>query len=198
MDVVFIVANKKGDYNLPERVTAFTDCTMSLDHKFSNDVTEHPVELNGSFTDHVQVKNNRFSLSGMYSNTPLTQYSNDAIVNEDRVQKAYKFLVDLRDSRKLFTLVSKYDVYNNCVVENLSIPVAPDNGTALIFTMDVVQVRIATTDNIRIALVQDVKDEFKDVATPQSSTGRVQGRRNAPPDVDEFNKVYLSQPRVGR
>jgi ribosome-associated toxin RatA of RatAB toxin-antitoxin module len=191
MSVVFIAMNKKATYNLPDSVLLFPDCTTSLDHTFENDVTEHAVELSGSFTDHVQVKNNQFSISGVYSENPFNKNVSDSIPFADRLQQAYNFLLDLRNSRRLFTVVSKYASYPNCVIKRLSIPISPDTGNQLVFNMDVTQVRIATSENIRIANVENIKDEFVVPATPQQSKGRLQGKLNDSKDVDKLNNIYV-------
>lgn len=171
-NIVFIVANKKKISSGLSGLKYFPDCTISISHTFDNDVTEHAVEDGESFTDHVQKKNKMFSVSGVYNAKGLSVYAGDNISQDNRVADAYTFLTSLRDDRKVFTLVSKYDVYPDCVVKSLKFPVAPTDGNTLLFEMDLVQVRKAKLEQVNIITVQNVIDSKKDDASSTSNKGK--------------------------
>lgn len=171
-DIVFIVANKKKVNPNVSGVKYFPDCTLSVTHSFDNDVTEHPVEDGTSFSDHIQNKNKTFSVSGVYNAKSINLYAGDNISQDNRVADAYSFLTSLRDERKTFTLVSRYDVYPDCVVKSLRFPLAPTDGNTLLFEMDLVQIRKASVDQVNIVATQNVADFKKDSASRTTNEGK--------------------------
>ena len=171
-NVVFIVANKKKTSANISGLKYFPDCTVSVSHSFENDVTEHAVEDGASFSDHIQNKNKTFSVSGIYNTKGLNIYTGDNISQDNRIADAYSFLVSLRDERKTFTLVSKYDVYPDCVVRSLRFPLAPTDGNTLLFEMDLVQIRKSKLEQVNIVAVQNVIEAKKDDASVTSNGGR--------------------------
>lgn len=172
--IVFIVANKRANSNIESVAGSkyFTDCTIDIQHDFSNVVTEHPVEDGVNFSDHVQVKNNRFSVNGVFSEIPLAGYSGDTIPIAQRIDAAYSFLKKLRDSKQTFTLVSKYESYPDCVIENLTIPVGADNSSSLFFTINIVQIRKAKVSQVTLLLTNKVREDKKDSAASTSEDGK--------------------------
>lgn len=173
-DITFIVANKRSNSSV-EGVAGskyFTDCTVDIQHEFANSVTEHPVETGESFSDHVQRRNNRFTVNGVFSEIPLRGYQGDTLPVQERVAAAYEFLKRLRDERLKFTLVSKYESYPDCVVENLSIPTTAENSSSLFFTLSVVQIRTAKTTLVNIVQVDNVREDKKDDASKTGNDGK--------------------------
>lgn len=173
-DITFIVANKRSNSSV-EGVAGskyFTDCTVDIQHEFASSVTEHPVETGESFSDHVQRRNNRFTVNGVFSDIPLRGYQGDTLPIQERVKAAYDFLKRLRDERLKFTLVSKYESYQDCVVENLSIPTTAENSSSLFFTLSIVQIRTAKTTLVNVVQVDNVRDDKKDDASKNDSSGK--------------------------
>lgn len=173
--ITFIVANKfKAGVSEIAGEKYFADCTVSISHDFSSSVTEHPVETGVSFSDHVQLKNNRFTVSGIFGQYGINDFQADTLTRTaDRIPQAYAFLRRLRDERLTFTLVSKYDTYYDCVVESLSIPANPESSNSLYFDLTVVQIRKATTETVNIISATRVIDGKKDAASSTSNGGKV-------------------------
>ncbi len=176
MSVTFIVANKFAAGNTEiAGEKYFTDCTVSISHDFSNSVTEHPVETGVSFSDHIQVKNNRFTVSGIFGQYGLNDYQADTLSRGlERIQQAYKFLRRLRDERLTFTLVSKYETYPDCVIESLTLPVSVESSNSLYFDITVVQIRKATTESVNLVVnPKSVADSKKDAAAITANGGKL-------------------------
>jgi hypothetical protein len=172
--ITFIVANKfKAGVSEIAGEKYFADCTVSISHDFSNSVTEHPVETGVSFSDHVQLRNNRFTVSGIFGQYGINDFQADTLSRGlDRIPEAYKFLRRLRDERLTFTLVSKYDTYYDCIVESLSIPATPESSNSLYFDINIVQIRKATTETVNLITVAKVIDSKKDAASAKSNGGK--------------------------
>jgi hypothetical protein len=190
--IVLVIANKKDGATFSEGTTVlFPDCTMSIEHKFENEVTEHPVDGKSSISDHVINKNNTISVSGIYNAHNIVRYVGDAIAVENRVADAYRYLLKLRDERLPFSIVSRYDVYNDCVIKSLTIPIAPDQGNTLIFNMDVVQIRKAKrVSTVRLVQLEDVSVPVEDSAAFEQSSGSKQtNRSNTTATVTQADRV---------
>lgn len=173
MSIFFIVADKRKNSRL--EVTGdkyFADCTVSISHNFVNEVTEHAVEVGSNFSDHIEVKANTFNVSGVFNAQPLQRYLEDKLIYTNRIKEAYKFLTGLRNNRTVFTLVSKYDSYPNCVITNLSIPLDAETGNTLFFDMEIKQIKLAKVDQVAVVKTWSVKDSLVDTAKSTSSTGR--------------------------
>lgn len=176
MSVTFIVANKFAAGNTEiAGEKYFTDCTVSISHNFSNSVTEHPVETGIAFSDHIQVQNNKFTVSGIFGQYGLNGYQADTLSRGlERIQQAYKFLRRLRDERLTFTLVSKYETYTDCVIESLNIPVSVESSNSLYFDMNVVQIRKANAESVNLVVnPRTVSDAKKDSAAITANGGKL-------------------------
>ena len=174
MSIVFVVANKRSQSGIESFAGSkfFTDCTIDISHEFSNTVTQHAVEDGVSISDHSQRNNNRFTVNGVFSDIPLNQYAGDTLPQQQRIAEAYKFLKGLRDNASTFTLVSKYEVYPDCTIESLSIPVTADNSSSLFFTISIVQIRRAKVSTVNLILTNKVREDKKDTASGTSETGK--------------------------
>ncbi len=203
--ITFIVANKfKAGVSEIAGEKYFADCTVSISHDFSNTVTEHPVETGVSFSDHIQVKNNRFTVSGIFGQYGLNDFQADTLSRGlDRIQQAYKFLRRLRDERLTFTLVSKYETYYDCVIESLNLPVSAESSNSLYFDMQVVQIRTASTESVNLVKTSNVVANKKDTASSTANGGKtiksfaatgVDFYGGLPQAVTKFNSAFIGVP----
>lgn len=191
-DVVFITANKRANQGFEAEVKGFTDCTTSITHTFQNEVSELPIETGEAVSDHIQKKNNKFSIQGVYDRFSLVQYKEDAISYEDRLNKAYAFLLGLRDNKTVFTLITNLDVYENCAVSNLVFTTTPETSNSLSFSMDVTQIRTATVQRVNIVQVAKVVDSKKADAASSTPAGKQKTDtilRDVGDALTELNKV---------
>lgn len=170
-DIVFIVANKRSADNR-QGTKYFPDCVLNITENYENDITENPVETGESFSDHVQNKNKNFTVNGRYNAYALNKYTGDNISHDtDRLQNAYKFLTDLRDNKTIFTFVSKFNSFPDCVLRSLSVNITPENNGTLEFTLNITQIRRSTTSLTNIVQVSTVADSKKDDASSNVNRG---------------------------
>lgn len=175
MSLVFIAANKYTRNAVTASGGFFLDCTVSIQHNFENAVTEYAVEEGVAISDHVQVKNNRFTVNGVYQRkSPLNKFNNDLLPFEDRVQQAYNFLKRIRDTGETITLVSKFEVYENCVVESFNFDSNVANESVLEFSISFVQIRFASTESVNIIDVTRVTPPKQDDAAVTTDEGKQQ------------------------
>ena len=129
------------------------DCLDSETHEWAREVTTNPVENASPIADHIIEQPDQITITGMISNAPIRGYLEqiggiiDGSINDDLVAQAFAKLDDLRKSHELVTIYTRYRTYENMLIQSISIPRSPDNGDAIVFTLQAIQVRIVTSQS---------------------------------------------------
>ena len=171
MDIAFIVANKAKRQGYVADVKAYTDCTVSITHNFNNNVTRLATEEDADFNDHIQKTSNEFEVTGVFSSATFNSYAGDVISTTDRVIAAYRFLRNLRDNQSVFTFITNLDVFPDCTIEALQLPITPETANSLFFTMKLVQLRKIKTESVLFIQKPLVRDDKKDDAASNEGSG---------------------------
>lgn len=138
------------------------DATTSITPTFRSRVTRHPVDNKGQISDHVINENVVIEVKGQVTNAPVLSLSGNFINPDgDRVQEAYTFLINLRNSREPITVVAELATYENCVLTSLSLPQNAQMAEALDITATFEQIRTATVERATIFLTDPQRDDAK-------------------------------------
>jgi hypothetical protein len=146
------------------------DAEVSSDHSFENDVTDHPVEVGADVTDHSRPKPITVDITGVVSDTPLTNMqsartgvtlpSDDALVR----------LIAIRDAREPVRVATKLRTYDNMMLVSLAITKDAQTGRALRFRASFKQVILAKNQRVVKRVVvpraKDKVDRGNKPATP--------------------------------
>lgn len=161
-----------------ERAIIF-DSVISESHVFSSVISKHPISTGATITDHVISNNTKFNFKCIVSDTPHQEYSNNAITKEDnpsgsgqfgefrkfRTDAAYRTLVELDKSKKLFTIVTSHATYPNCAIQNM---VLNKNPLALLdISLSIERLRIVSTEvavGQPIVVSGDISDDVSGAA----------------------------------
>ncbi|EHA9038369.1 hypothetical protein GQV99_004641, partial [Escherichia coli] len=98
------------------------DSVDDVNVRRSADVTSYPVENGATVSDHVQIKNNKFSLKGRITETPIKSdpgLLKSAGVNGNRRSLAIDYLNQIMDSRQPFLLVTENKTFENVVLTGI-------------------------------------------------------------------------------
>ena len=146
------------------------------------DVTSYAVESGSEVSDHVQIRNNKFTLQGRISETVLKlnpDMIKNAGINGNRRMLMLEYLNQLMDSRQPFLLVTELKNYDNVVLVGMSYE--EEASESLLFTLDFEQIRLvskATTSAIavktapnksvggQVKMQVNTKSPGQDVVTP--------------------------------
>lgn len=111
------------------------DCSVQETHSFKSDVTDYTVEDGGSISDNIYLQPFRLTIEGIVTDTPLTMLFTGKIGDtiQSLSEEAYDALIDLREKRILFDVVTGLMIYPNMVFESLDINRDKDTGRALHF-----------------------------------------------------------------
>ena len=129
------------------------DSVPSVGMKRTANVTSYPVEDGEDVSDHVQIKNRTFTLSGVISETPIRK---DAVqdllyssgVNGTRVAQATQYLDKIMEKRQTISLVLEQQIYNNIILKGISVDYKDEYGQT--FNLDFEQVRIVSSKSVNV------------------------------------------------
>lgn len=115
------------------------------------DITSYPVESGAEVSDHVQIKNNTFKLSGIITETPVRLEKDllySAGVNGTRISQAIQYLDEIFDSRQPITLVTEHKVYEDVILSGISYDYRSE--FAMQFDLEFEQIRLVSTATVNV------------------------------------------------
>ncbi|HCQ3827156.1 TPA: hypothetical protein OKD82_004647 [Escherichia coli] len=128
------------------------DAVESTKIRRNADVTSYAVQDGAMVSDHIQIKNNKFSLQGRVSETVLKlnpDMLKSAGINGNRRMLMLEYLNQVMDSRQPFMLVTEHKNYENVVLVGLDYE--EEASESLLLNLEFEQIRLvsyATTNAI--------------------------------------------------
>lgn len=145
------VYNPASDSYIQNYQAIVFDAVPSIGIKRQAEVTSYPVENGAEVSDHVQIKNNTFKLSGIITETPVRLEKDllySAGVNGTRISQAIQYLDKIFDSRQPITLVTEHQVYENVILSGISYDYKSE--FAMQFDLEFEQVRLVSTATVNV------------------------------------------------
>lgn len=121
------------------------DAVPSVGIKRQAEVTSYPVESGAEVSDHVQIKNNTFTMSGMITETPVRLMRDmlySAGINGIRVSQAINYLDQIFEARQPIILVTEHKVYENVILKGFSYDYQSEY--AMTFELEFEQIRLVS------------------------------------------------------
>lgn len=173
-DTSFGIADPNGE------VASFeVDAVLSETHTFEREVTTNEVENGSPIADHIIKRPITLEISAMVTDAPIKglieNYSNAL----DNILGGSKYTADcfgalrlLYERQSVVTIYTEYAAYENMAIQSITLPRAPEDGEALIFTIRAVQVRIVETATTTLPKGMGVKKDGKSNATSKATANR--------------------------
>ena len=127
------------------------DSTPSTGIRRQADVTSYPVENGADVSDHVQIRNNTFKLSGMITETPIRAVRDllySAGVNGTRISQAITYLDQIFEARQPIILITEHKVYENVILTGISYDYKSEH--AMQFDLEFEQVRLVSKAEVNV------------------------------------------------
>lgn len=141
------------------------DATTSENHRVSNQVTSHPVELGVEVADHIIAQPDEISIEGVLSNTPVEYMA--ALRNPpDRAEQIYEKLLDLREKGYLAYILTSLRQYENMALVSFTVPRDAERGGSIFVQLTFRQVKVAES------AVVDAPEPTMERARPEKKLGR--------------------------
>lgn len=151
------------------------DAVLDESHDWQADATMNPVEEGSPVTDHIIEQPDKLKIRGFISETPLVasesvRGANSTPWAESLTQPVFDLLHDLIKARETVTVYTKYRIYDDMVLTNLTIPRSAATGEAIEFTAEFVHIRKVATQMVDVPKGINPKKEAKgDAATGKKS-----------------------------
>ena len=156
------------------------DATVSEEPSYSAEVTAHPVEKGADIVDHVRARPVTLSITGIVSDTPLQPLASERDGTTLPTETARKRLREIYTNREPVAVETDDTVYENMILETLSIPRDSTTGDALRFSATFRQVEFVTNERTTVR-----------VAVPRASSKSDRGSK--PTSAVEPSKTYERQ-----
>lgn len=167
------------------------DSTPSTGIRRQADVTSYPVESGANVSDHVQIKNNTFKLSGMITETPIRAVRDllySAGVNGTRISQAITYLDQIFDARQPIILITEHKVYENVILTGISYDYKSEH--AMQFDLEFEQIRLVSyaETNVIATKTQGNKNVGGTVKQKGPSSKAAQAKASSDTVTPSFNK----------
>lgn len=143
--ILSTVQTPSADNYLQKYMALSFDSVPSIGVKRSADVTSYPVETGAEVSDHVQIKNNTFTMSGVITETPVRLIKDllySAGVNGTRISTAITYLDKIYKQRQPITLITEHEVFENVILKGIAYDYQSE--FAMKFDLDFEQIRVVS------------------------------------------------------
>jgi hypothetical protein len=154
------MAEMAFQYQIPQKMigTFVVDCFMSEHYKFSNAVTDVPVEEGSKIADNIVEEQDVISIEAFIGNAAFEVITADgnSVTNLQapdrmaRVKKAYQELKKLTKSKQLLDVVLGLETFTDMVITSFVIDRDVETGANLPFTMEFKKIKIVKSDTTKI------------------------------------------------
>lgn len=151
------------------------DVTLQENHELSSEVTENAVEDGFINSDHVIRNPKRVTIEGLVTSSPIRFLVPEFRTGFGLVTDAFDKLEELHDAGEPITLVTAYRVYENMIIERLTLPKTRE--VALRFTAELKQVSIVSTSFL--AASENLAADVANRATSETDGGRQTARESS-------------------
>ena len=167
------------------------DSTPSTGIRRQADVTSYPVESGANVSDHVQIRNNTFKLSGMITETPIRAVRDllySAGVNGTRISQAITYLDQIFDARQPIILITEHKVFENVILTGISYDYKSEH--AMQFDLEFEQVRLVSyaETNVIATKTKSNKNVGGTVKQKGPSSKAAQAKASSDTVTPSFNK----------
>lgn len=132
------------------------DVTIQETHEIEYEITTNPLETGVSVGDHKYRLPYKLTIQGMVSDTPLHATSGTNGVdqftstNATRSKAAFDAILSLGESTDFLIVQTGLKVYQNMQVKKFTTSQDKDSARALIFTLDLLEVDVVTTQIVNL------------------------------------------------
>lgn len=153
------------------------DSAPKVGVKRQAEVTSYPVENGADVSDHVQIKNNTFTMTGVITETPIRLMRDmlySAGVNGTRISQAITYLDQIFESRQPIILITEHKIFETVILKGFSYDY--ESEFAMQFNLEFEQIRLVSYADTNVIATK---------TKPNKSTGgTVKQKVSTPPKSD--------------
>ena len=165
-------------------------------HEWMAEATMNPVELGSPVTDHVIEQPDKLRIKGFITDSPLipglSLFSGiiDGAKSTVYTQPVFDVLNEIIKARELVTVYTKYKIYTDMIITNISIPRGPQVQGSIEFTVDFVKIRIVKTQTTSVPDgISALKDNKKTPALGRKTEPQKDIGKKQPQTIESLGKT---------
>ena len=135
------------------------DTCVSIGHGSQAEATTHPVEDGSSIADHVIRKPNTLSLTTNWTPRPIDETYFPT--GTERGLEAFQILSNVLQSRKTLTIEADGIIYDNMVLQSVSMPRAFEDGDGRTVQIEAIQIQIVSGKIVSVKVSNKLKGKAK-------------------------------------
>jgi len=128
------------------------DVTTRFTNDWSGEVTRYPVSQGSEITDHITIRNSKFTLEGMISDMPFEKHPAEFFgsygTGSYRAMAAVETFQQMFEEKVVFTLFSEYQQIDNCVITSVNFEQSGEY--AVHFAIGIEQLRFAYAKTVTL------------------------------------------------
>lgn len=158
-----VKSNTDGTTSSREEKMIFAfDVTTRMDTNYSADLSKYPVSSGSEISDHITIRNKKFTVNGVVSNTPFERHPGEVLAEygtgDDRLSPAFAFLDQCISMRTPMTLYTEFEKVDNVVITGLQF--SNESQEAVEFRLDLEQVRFAYARTVQLNVKSGTKKKI--------------------------------------
>jgi len=123
------------------------DCSLSENHVFSAEVTEHPVEIGGDISDNVKQNPDEVTITGIVTNYPAQWLASLSTI-PGRAETALEQLRSMKALGKLVDVVTGLREYSSMIISRVEAPRSAGVGDAVQVTVTLRNVQVVQSKTV--------------------------------------------------
>lgn len=123
------------------------DASLNEGHSSTADVTQFPVEEGADITDHVRIKPETLSITGVVTNTPLI-FLASLRESPTRAEEAYGKLRDILRAREPVSVITSLRQYENMVLTSMKTSRDASTGSVVNVQLDFQEIIVASSESV--------------------------------------------------
>ncbi|HHN5526694.1 TPA: phage baseplate protein [Klebsiella aerogenes] len=183
------VYNSSSDSYIQNYQAIVFDAVTDTGVRRQADITSYPVESGAEVSDHVQIKNNTFKLSGLITETPIRLEKDllySAGVNGTRISQAIQYLDKIFDGRQPITLVTEHEVFENVILSGISYDYKSE--FAMQFDLEFEQVRLVSKAEVNVIATKTLSNKSLGGTKKQKVVNNAPKKTESDTVTTEFTK----------
>lgn len=126
------------------------DAVLRESHESEISITENPIEGGSPVHDHAVILPKHLELEGIVSDNPMPSGGAAVFGDGRRSVTAFEMMVNLQESREIFTVLTGLRRYPNMMLKKLSAATDAGSAEVLSFTASLQEVRIVNTEIVTV------------------------------------------------
>jgi hypothetical protein len=148
-DLVYVKTNING---------YFFDAFLQINHVSKLNITTFPVQTGANISDHAFLEPKELTLDIGMTDVATSLVADQFVGSWSRSVKAYQILRDLQLQRIPMQVLTRLGIYQNMLIESLSVPDSNETLYGLKCTVTMKEVIVATTRTVKVSSRPHVTD----------------------------------------